>query len=164
MEEEKIEVKSGEADIPEEPKKEKGVSKKEFTALESKVNQGFDAILSKLEDLKTQAPVVAPAQPVKVEGGPDEQTLVPPAWKQLVREILGEDFDCELSLPESGGSIFRIIVPKDKSNATQMYWTMHKRDIRSKELGNTGAKGVKEWCLLVRRNLQTSGMKLPVYP
>ncbi len=147
----------------EEPKKEKAVSKKEFSALETKVNEGFDAIMNLLQNMQAPTPA-QPVAPVKEAAGTDAETPVPPAWRQLVEDILGEDFDCEFSLPESGGSIFRIIVPKAKSNAPQMHWQYHKRDVRSKELGNTGVKGVKEWCLLVRKNLTAAGFKLPVYP
>ncbi len=139
------------------------VSLEQFTALETKVNDGFSAIMNKLEAMVVP-PVPVAATPAKVEGATDTESPVPPAWKQLVVDILGSDFECELALPESGGSIFRIIVPKEKSNASQMHWSMFKRDVRSKELGNSGVKGVKEWCLLVRKNLLNSGMKLPVYP
>ncbi len=145
-----------------------GVSKKEFNEFKESVTSGIASILEKFEEVKlaTTPTIAMPNQDTlaKIEAGTDTETPVPPAWKQLVTEILGEDFECELALPESGGSIFRVIVPKEKSNASQMHWTMFKRDVRSKELGNTGAKGVKEWCLLVRKNLQTAGMKLPVYP
>ena len=138
------------------------VSLEQFNALETKVNDGFSAIMNKLDGMGSSIINAIPTP--KIEAAPDVQSPVPPAWRQLVTEILGEDFDVELTLPEAGGSIFKIIVPKDKSNASQMHWTMFKRDVRSKELGNTGAKGVKECCLLVRKNLINSGTKLPVYP
>lgn len=160
--------------MSEEEKKEKAkaepkpkVSLEQFTALETKVNDGFSAIMNMLETMKS-IPATVPLGSLppndKVEAAPDEETPVAPAWKQMVKEILGEDFSCEVVLPESGGQIFKIIVPREKSNASQMHWTMFKRDVRSRELGNSGAKGVKEWCLKVRRNLTNSGMKLPVYP
>lgn len=143
------------------------VSMSTFKGLEAKVNDGFSAIMNKLEGMSGISATVPPGslpQPQKLEAGPDDETPIPPAWKKLVVEILGEDFSCELNLPASGGTIFKVIVPREKSNASQMHWTMFKRDIRSKELGNTGEKGVKEWCLKVRKNLLNSGMKLPVYP
>lgn len=161
--------------MPDEVKKAGPVPKasvEQLNALETKVNDGFSAIMNKLEGMQSPVPIAqvmktevddAVMRMAPTEASADE-TPVPPAWKQLVTEILGSDFDAELVFPEAGGQIFRVIVPKDKSNASQMHWTMHKRDIRSRELGNTGAKGVKEWCLKVRLNLQKSGMKLPVYP
>lgn len=150
----------------EEEKKKMGpkpkVTLEQFNALETKVNDGFGAIMNKLETIIT--PVIDPTPATaKVEASADE-TPVPPAWRELVTQTLGPDFDVELVFPEAGGQIFRVIVPKDKSNASQMHWTMHKRDVRSRELGNTGAKGVKEWCLKIRLNLLRSGTKLPVYP
>jgi len=141
------------------------VNQKDFDEFKESVNQGFSAIMNKLDELKTTPDVSGPPPtPIKDEAGPDEETPISPVWKKLVTDILGEDFSCELALPAAGGTIFRIIVPKEKSNASQMHWTMFKRDVRSRELGNTGEKGVKDWCLKVRVNLLKSGMKLPVYP
>lgn len=142
------------------------VTLEQFNALETKVNDGFSAIMNKLETL-TLPTMPTPTTPTSFQAaaeGSTDETPVPPAWKELVTQILGPEFECELVFPDAGGQIFRIIVPKEKSNASQMHWTMHKRDVRSRELGNTGAKGVKEWCLKIRRNLQNSGTKLPVYP
>jgi hypothetical protein len=99
------------------------------------------------------------------DGSSDKNRVgVPPAWKEMVDQILGPEFDCEYTLPPDGGQLFTIIVPKEKSNATKEYIEMFKTDRRTKELGNTGPRGVKEWCLKVRQNLLRSEIKLPVYP
>lgn len=105
-----------------------------------------------------------PEEELENDGGLDMQTPVPPGWTKLVHEILGPDFECEVAQPDGGGTLFKIIVPKEKSNAPSFHWTQHKRDVRTKELGNTGAKGVKEWCLKVRQNLTRTGTKLVQYP
>jgi len=99
------------------------------------------------------------------EGAPDKNRVqVPPKWVELVETILGPEFICEYELPPDGGQKFTIIVPLEKSNATKEYIKEFKTDRRTKELGNTGERGVKEWCLKVRTNLLRSEIKLPVYP
>ncbi len=94
------------------------------------------------------------------EATPDEQPMNP-HWKRAVHEILGEDFDCEATYPKSGGILFKVIVPKDKSNASQAYWEMNKRDVRTREIGHTGLEGVKKWCALIKKNLaRTKGEEI----
>jgi hypothetical protein len=121
--------------------------------------------MGKLEVL-AKAPVSVPvvSAPVKVEAGPDNETPVPVSWVNAVHEILGPEFDVKFEQPDSGGALFTIIVPKDKSNATVDHWKMYKRDFRTREIGATGLGGVKEWALLVRKNLTASGTKLIQYP
>lgn len=141
-------------------KVEKAVSRKEFEGLQETVNSGFAAIMEKLSSPTAQV-AATPAKPE--EGGIQTPSLVPPAWRALTDEILGPDFEIELELPENGGQKFSIFVPMEKSNATPDYKKVYKRDKRTRELGNTGIKGVKDWCIKVRRNLIKSGIKLPYY-
>jgi hypothetical protein len=147
------------------PEKPKPVMQEEFSAFKKEVNDGIGAIMGKLEVL-AKAPVSAPvvSAPVKVEAGPDNETPVPVSWVNAVHEILGPEFDVKFEQPDSGGALFTIIVPKDKSNATVDHWKMYKRDFRTREIGATGLGGVKEWALLVRKNLTASGTKLIQYP
>jgi hypothetical protein len=146
-------------------KAEKGVSKKEFSEFQSQVTGALGAIMEKLD----KAPqVVADSAGIHVaktpiEGGPGGQSMVPPAWRALADEILGAEFEIELELPENGGQKFSVYVPLDKSNAHSDYKAAFGRDKRTRELGNTGIKGVKDWLLKVRRNLVSSGIKLPYY-
>ena len=86
------------------------------------------------------------------EAGPDD-TPMNPHWRKLVKQILGEEFECETSYPKSGGVLFKVIVPKSKSNASQSYWEVNRRDVRTREIGHTGAEGVKKWCELIKSNL-----------
>lgn len=146
--------------------KEKGVSRKEFEGLQNQVSTGFAAIMEKLESapkvtVDSSGLNVAAAKPD--EAGPQTPSLVPPAWRALADEILGPDFEIELELPENGGQKFTIYVPMDKSNASADYKKFYKRDRRTRELANTGVKGVKDWLLKVRRNILKSGIKLPYY-
>ena len=86
------------------------------------------------------------------EAGPDEQPMNP-HWRKIVTEILGSEFDCEASYPKSGGLLFKVIVPKNLSNAPKSYFDMYKRDVRTREIGHTGSEGVKKWCEHIKKNL-----------
>ncbi len=146
--------------------KEKGVSKKEFTAFQDSVTTALGAIMEKLSEtpVVSGSPVAAPIPKGDPDnGGPDNQIPTPPAWRKLTDEILGSDFEIELELPENGGQKFSIYVPREKSNAHPDYKAVFTNDKRTRELGNTGIKGVKDWLLRVRRNLVQSGIKLPYY-
>lgn len=118
---------------------------------------------AEIEVLKAQIEA-KPVSATELDGGPDEENLIPAKWKLAVAEILGPEFECQVVQPDNGGTQFKIIVPKELSNASQMHWEMHGRDVRTREIGNTGLVGVKEWCLKVRQNLTASGIKLIQYP
>lgn len=160
MEEEKIESK------PKGPTPK--VSVEEFNEFKAEVDTKLGAILETVLALKTPpAPVqAASTQTAPVpEGGPKtELTPVPPSWREMVDKILGPDFDCEFYQPPQGGQKFTIIVPREKSNADQLYWQNFSRDKRTKELANTGITGVEQWCKKVRANLIASGKTLVQYP
>jgi hypothetical protein len=144
-----------------------GVSKEEFIEFQGQVTTALGSIL---EQLKNQPKVSLDSEGVHVsntlpkeEGGSEKSAMVPPAWRKLTDEILGSEFDIELDLPENGGQHFIVHVPKEKSNAGKDHWDMYKRDKRTRELGNTGIRGVKEWLLRIRKNLIASGIKLSYY-
>ena len=140
--------------------KPKSVSVKQFEEFQTQVTGALSAITEALQN----RPAVEAAPVVSEEGGPDDQTPIPPSWKKAVATILGPDFACEIVQPDAGGTLFKIIVPREKSNAQQMHWEMHTRDVRTKEIGNTGLPGVEEWCKRVRANLQKTGAQLIQYP
>jgi len=144
--------------------KRKGIKADEFEQFKGEVMGMFGQIIERLNT--PQSPVAEKVfEPMKDEGHPDSNRVqVTPAWIQLVEAILGLEFTCEYELPPDGGQKFTIIVPLDKTNADKEYLRVFKTDRRTKELGNTGVRGVKEWCLKVRTNLQRSGIKLPQYP
>ncbi len=118
---------------------------------------------AEIEVLKAQLAEKPPVT-AELDGGTDEENLIPTKWKTAVRDILGPEFECQVVQPDNGGTQFRVIVPKELSNASQMHWEMHGRDVRTREIGNTGLVGVKEWCLKIRQNLTASGIKLVQYP
>lgn len=156
--------------VPGKPPKEKapkaakaaGPSMEQFENLQTQVTDALGMITKQLGALQENPGTVKSV--AVLEGGPDDQTPMPSTWRKAVVEILGPEFDCEMVQPDTGGTKFKIIVPRAQSNATQSYWEMHKRDIRTKEIGATGLTGVKEWCLKVRANLTASGIKLVQYP
>lgn len=175
MEEEKDKL-PAEGDQPENEKPVKGVSKTEFNKFQKEVSgtlgnitEALGGMMETLNELKAQPKIEADSNGVRVtasladDAGPQSEAMVPQAWRRLTDEILGTDFEISLRLPENGGQIFEIMVPREKSNATKDHWEMHKRDKRSRELGNTGIKGVKDYLLKVRKNIAASGIKLPYY-
>lgn len=149
--------------VPEDaPKPEASVPlEAKFNKFQGEVTSALGLIAEQLGKLNSPAPKV-----VEDDAGPDkdQSTPVPPTWRKAVHEILGPDFECEFKQPDRGGSIFTVIVPKNKSNANQLHWQNFKSDRRSKELGNTGLDGVKVWCSKIRSNLLATGAKLVQYP
>lgn len=147
-----------------EKKEEKPKEPLSVETLKTEMDGKLDAIMGKLGELTTKT--VTPAEKAELEeAAPDKNRVqVPPAWIDLVDKILGPDFVCEYSLPDTGAQKFTIIVPPDKTNADPEYLKFYTTDRRTVELGNTGARGVKEWCLKVRGHLQRSEVKLPQYP
>lgn len=154
-------------EVKQEPKA-RPVMQEEFSAFKKEVNDGIGAIMGKLEKIVSVPPTIAEGSLLKaapvIEAGPNKETPVPVNWAKAVLDILGPEFEVKFDQPDSGGAMFTIIVPKEKSNATVDHWKMYKRDYRSRELGNTGLAGVKEWALKVRQNLTASGIKLIQYP
>lgn len=99
------------------------------------------------------------------DAGPDtESEPVSPKWRKQVETILGPEFGCEINHADDGGVKFTVIVPREKSNATQDHWDMYKADRRTIEVSRTGLEGVKQYCLRIRANLLKSEVQLPKYP
>ncbi len=142
--------------IKDKPKKEESVSKEDFDNLAKLVTSLAGTFQTALA--AGAGGVVAPTKEVIKEkkeideASPDEQPMNP-HWIKVVHEVLGEDFTAEVIYPKSGGVLFRVIVPKDKSNAPANYFEMHDRDKRTKEIGQTGTAGVKKWCDQIKKNL-----------
>lgn len=138
-------------------KSESFVTKEEFKSLESNVLQALDLITKKLEKPEPH-PVFAEKE---IEEAKPQMTDAPmnPHWKKAAEEILGDALeDVFVQYPESGGTMFTVVIKKEKSNASQSHWEQHKtdkfaKDRRTKNIGNTGLEGVKKWCELVKANL-----------
>lgn len=91
----------------------------------------------------------------KIEEGGVDKMPIPPAWRKMVDEILGLDFGIDIVYPQSGsGFLFKIIVPAEKSNASESYKEFHKVDIRTKAVSySEGIEGVRKFCEMVKINL-----------
>jgi hypothetical protein len=133
------------------------VTMKEFESLTSSVLELVQMMKAKNES--SQEPVKESAQEKAIaaleeqEAQPDKG-YVPPKWRALVDEHLGKEFGFNVSYPDSGGFIVRIIVPATKSNASQAHLQYYGADIRSKSLANSeGSAGVEKYCKLVAQNL-----------
>ena len=141
--------------------KETKVKKEEPTyATKEDLNSVLEAITA-LKDMvvkKDATPEQKVAEAVekedKITSSPDVNT-VPPSWRKIVDEVLGQEFGLNVSYPEKGsGFLFKLIVPKEKSNASQSHWDYYKSDIRTRAIGfGEGIEGVRKYCEIVLKNL-----------
>jgi hypothetical protein len=106
--------------------------------------------------------VVDSVEPIKEEvkeevkeESKEVKPLINPKWVQLKNEILGKDFEIDASYPDSGsGFRIRVIVPREKSNASESHWGFYKHDIRSKSINDSdGPDGIKNFFMKVAKNL-----------
>lgn len=135
---------------------EKYVTKADFQSFQQTILAALDNSRNKQEE-KIQAPVV-------VDNGSYQTPMqVPEKWRAMADAMLGKDFVIELELPEKGGQKLNVYVPRNKSNAPEEYWEKFKQDKRTRELGNTGIEGVRNWLLRIRKNLLTNGIQLPYF-
>lgn len=119
-------------------------------ALENIVNNPVTSVVNTQEQIKQDALVS--------EATSDEYMSVPPEWNREAKNILGDALDhCELEIKE--GARFTVVIKKEFSNAPEDYLDRYKVDRRTREIGNTGIAGVKEWCTLISQNLKR-GKKL----
>src|SRR5581483_2425122 len=130
----------------------KSVSVDEFQEFQKNV---FDSLksLTTLISEKQATPEAAKETRAVAEAGPDDAT-VNPSWRKKAEEILGDALDEVAAIyPPDGGILFRVYIRKEHSNATPAYWEMHKRDVRTNQIDNTGITGVENWCKLIKTNL-----------
>ena len=118
-----------------------------------KFNEFQNVILEAIKGKQAETPAV-PVVKEDVDATPSENPI-PPAWRKVVDEVLGTDFGISISYPGDGtGFLFKIIVPKDKSNASKDYLEMYKIDVRTKAINNSeGIGGIRLYCEKVKKNL-----------
>jgi hypothetical protein len=93
---------------------------------------------------------------IKAEGTTDFETPIPPQWRSVVDEVLGEDVGMMISYPDNGGFKFTLSIPREKSNVGDEHWKMFNHDWRTKMLNpSEGIAGVRKHCELVKQNLNT---------
>lgn len=80
---------------------------------------------------------------------------VPPAFKKAVNEILSSEFSCRVQdFDDRTDFLFEIVVPEKYSSVSKEDRAKGVEDIRSKMISRAlGINGVREWCQLVRKNL-----------
>lgn len=132
-------------------------TKEDLNRINSSLERLTDILTTKPPE--TSEPVSLPSNIVAEK--PD-QSPVPPKWRAIVDEVLGTDFGINVVYPDQGsGFLFKIIVPKEKSNAAKDYLEMYKVDIRTKAISyQDGIEGVKQFCERVKKNLQKNTNKI----
>ena len=153
-------------------KPEENVSKKEFEKLSSTVEAlaaSMTTFIEKMSNPIAQAPgieakEVEPGitiQDTPVDPAKPDKMPIPPAWREIVTETLGDEFGINVVYPTSGaGFLFKISVPKEKSNAGKDYLDFYKVDIRTKSISySDGISGVRKYCELVAKNLGIKKIK-----
>jgi len=146
------------------PAKVKQVSKEEFDKLSTTVETLAETMTTFVENLSKPKEEEAKdtsneKNGIIIEDGaspeqPDKMP-VPPAWREIVDEVLGKDFGINVVYPVTGsGFLFKILVPLDKSNAGSDYLDFYKIDTRTKSISySSGIEGVRKYCELVAKNL-----------
>ena len=121
-------------------------------------NKGVEyATKDDLNEIKELIKGIAKKEPEKQEEKPEEPDIAPvsPKYRKLVDEILGEDFGINVSYPDTGGFLFKIMVPKEKSNASKAHLEFYKTDIRTKSIPySEGIEGVRKYLEKVAGNLK----------
>ena len=132
------------------------VKKEDFDKSMGMIMSSIETLAKAISVKKEQEALVAPVKKVKVEGTPDYEAPIPPQWREIVDELLGEDVGTQISYPDNGGFKFTLIIPQEKSNAGDEWWKTYKHDHRTKMLNpSEGISGVRKYCELVKQNLNT---------
>lgn len=137
-------------------KKQEFVKKEEFDKLFNVVTDLAKSV-GELKQKTEETPkvnVIADEPPSKRDE-PVEPLSIPPAYRKLVDEVLGQDFGIDVSYPITGsGFQLKIIVPDEKSNMTPAYKEMYRFDVRTKAIPfSEGIDGVRKHLDLIAKNL-----------
>lgn len=130
------------------------ITKEELVGILDKfLDKVNDTIDSKVPTVIKEEKAIEKAEEASTTGVSDP--MIPAEYRQMVDEVLGKDFGIRISYPSKGsGFIFRVIVPKEKSNASDFYYEMYKEDVRSKALtGGEGFDVIRLHCERIARNL-----------
>jgi len=131
--------------------------------------------LEKLIDLQTVgAEKVAPQEETKEKFNPklDDETYpqdeyIPKNYRKIVDDLLSDEFGIKITdFDDRTDFQFAIIVPEKYSSVTPEDKAKGVEDIRSRMIPRSlGENGVKEWCKLIRQNLNKhyseEGMQSP---
>jgi len=143
--------------------------------LEAKVNALTDNLntlagaVNKLVQMQKKPPVQPEITP-KQEPEKDEtidNSYLPPKFREIVNNILSPEFGAKVTDFEDRVDFqFTIIVPQKYSSLSKDEYEQAKGDIRSRIIPRgLGENGIKEWCKLIRLNLNKyftkEGVKSP---
>jgi len=122
-----------------------------------KVDKLTDALTVLLQNQQVDKPTgSAVPKSAPVEGESDFQ-MIPPAFRKIVNEELGEDFGINIVWPgdnNNNGVLFKVIVPDVKSNMTKNEREMKRVDVRTRNLaGNPTPDEVRKFCQKIKANL-----------
>jgi len=122
--------------------------------------------VNKLVELQTVTPLSERLPDPKAKGAEDTFTpklddetypeeYTPPKFRKLVDEILSKDFGLKIDdFPDRTDMQINIIVPEKYSSLSKEDRDKGAEDIRSRIVPRAmGENGVKEWCQLIRTNL-----------
>lgn len=132
-------------------------TKEDLNRINSSLEKLTDILTSKTKEI--EEPV---SLPINLEAEQPDKSPVPPKWRAIVDEVLGTDFGINIVYPDQGsGFLFKVIVPKEKSNAAKDYLEMYKVDVRTKAVSyQDGIEGVKQFCERIKKNLQRNTNKI----
>lgn len=133
------------------PEKKQYVEKKDFDILLEAVNNLAGLMTSQVK--KTETPEETKQTKEIEKAGPNKYE-VDDDWQEIAKEVIGEDFLDHTEVErKSGGIKFTIVIKLEKSNAPKEYLERVKTDRRTREVGTEGTEGVRNWCNLVKQNL-----------
>lgn len=151
------------------PKAEIDIEEK-LDAVISGLNSVAGAV-SKLIELQTKDSTTAPVVKEKFNPSIDDETYpseyMPPKFRKIVDETLSSDFGARVTdFVDRTDFQLDIIVPDEYSSVSVLDREKGVKDIRSRLIPRAlGENGVKEWCMLIRKNLnrfyQREGVKSP---
>lgn len=164
----------GTGDFPEIGKSNVGADDPLVDKMDS-VIKGLNSVASavnKLIEMQTAIPSTVIAQKEKVfnpklEDETYPSDYIPPRFRKIVDEILSTDFGLRVvDFPDRTDMQIDIIVPDKFSSVSEQDKEKGIKDIRSRIMTRSlGENGVKEWCMLVRKNLnryyQREGVQSP---
>lgn len=133
------------------------------------------AAVSKLVDLQTKERIEITGAPTSVESGftphVEDSTYptgyMPPKYRKIVDEVLSPEFKARVQDFEDRTDFqFDVIVPSQYSSVSPTDKEKGVEDIRSRIMPRAlGENGVREWCMLIRKNLnkfyQKEGVQSP---
>ena len=125
--------------------------------------------LAKLVEIQTTNPTEISTTDEKQTSNKDQKTsfnptmddptypkkYIPPKYRQIVTELLSEDFELDITdFDDRTDFQVHIIVPERYSSITPEDRKKGVQDIRSRMVPRSlGENGVREWCSLIRQNL-----------